>query len=486
MKSIFLISSLIIYLAGCSGQQNQKDENVLQGDFWRKQALKDIIPYWTQHARDTVDGAFITNLDSVWKQFGSTDKYPSMISRHIFSYSVAFLLSGEEKYLDIATETVHFLLDHAWDKEYGGWFDVLDKQGNPVETTKSSFIQFYANTGLAMYYLVTHDKNILKYIEKSNELMMSKRWDIQYGGCYDILNRDLSVKSSDKTFASAVVPVSSYMLYLYLATREGKYLNQAEKIMNLALLKMQDTESKWIVEPFNREWDYKTRKDHFETEINTGHNIEAVWMFYRLYLLTGKKRYIDSTNAITNKIFKWGFDTETGAWYNTTGRLDPSIHGKATYWWIQVYGNMFSLFSYRITNDNKYLKYFEKGAGFWNKNFIDRKYGDTNFAVYTNGTIKEKKKAGKYKTSYHSMESDLLLSLYLDFWVSKKPVELYYHIASSGKGEKLYPCPIEDQTIKIEKVMINGKNWTDFNKKEAFINLPGSENIDVKVTLAKH
>ena len=56
------------------------------------------------------------------------------------------------------------------------------------------------------------------------------------------------------------------------------------------------------------------------------------------------------------------------------------------------------------------------------------------------------------------MEYSLLTYLYLDLWVNKKPVELYYCIQSPGKNEKFYPSPIEDLSVKIEKVRRNRQN----------------------------
>ncbi|MGD8780963.1 MAG: AGE family epimerase/isomerase [Ignavibacteria bacterium] len=481
--NILFLAIAVLFLISCSAKEN---EDVLDGSFWKNQALKQILPYWTRNARDTVYGAFVTNLDSVWKQFGSTNKYPSMISRHIFSYSTAYLLTGKKEYLDIASATVDFLLKNAWDKKYGGWFDLLDVEGKPIATTKRSFTQYYANTGLTIYYFVTHDKRVLEYIEKSNQLAETKRWDKELGGFYNTLERELKVKSDGKAFSSQIVPVSSYLLYLYLTTRETKYLEQAERIMNVSLQKMQDPESKWILESFDREWNYFARKDNLEKEINIGHNVETVWMFYRLYLLTGKTGYITSTKFVADKVLEWGFDSETGAWYNTVGRLNPSLHGETTYWWVQAYNNMFNLFQYRVTNDNKYLGYFRKGSEFWNTNFIDKKYGDTFFEVYTKGVVKEKKKAETYKTSYHSMETNFLNFLYLDFWVNKKPIELHFYITASEKGDKLYPCPIEDKTIQLEKVTINGKHWMDFDNEKACVNLPKLKNKHVKVVLVKY
>jgi len=167
-KVFFSLITLIIFAAsGYSLSSIKENNDILNGSFWKNQALQDIIPYWTRYALDHDNGAFITNLDREWKQFDGTDKFPGMISRHIFSYSVAFLLTGDEKYIEIAAKTVDFLLDHAWDQDHGGWFDTLDEKGNPIRLTKNYFMQTYANTGLAMYYFVTHDSRVLQYIEKS-------------------------------------------------------------------------------------------------------------------------------------------------------------------------------------------------------------------------------------------------------------------------------------------------------------------------------
>ncbi|MEA1896362.1 MAG: AGE family epimerase/isomerase [Bacteroidota bacterium] len=491
-KHFSIILLFIFILTGCSNPGNQEnadvegslaaDTNIFEGNFWKNQALSEILPFWTKYSLDTIDGAFITHLDRSWNQINGTEKYPSMISRHVFSYSVAYLFTGEEKYLKIASDAVDFLLEHAWDKEYGGWYNCLDKQGNPIDTTKGSFVQFYTNTGLALYYLVTHDKNVLEHIEISNEIAETKRRDSINGGFFNLLNRDLSVKSYEKSFSSEVVPVSSYMLYLYLATRDDKYLHQAERIMMMALNKMKDPETNWILESFDKDWNYEIRTDNLENEINVGHNQEVVWMFYRLYLLTGKKEYLDLTKIITEKIYKWGFG-DNGVWYTSVGRTNPSFHNDFSYWWIQAYGNMFDLFRYKLTGDKEYLDHFKKGADFWNQYFIDKKYGDTYVGVFLDGKIKDDKKAGKYKTSYHTMEYCLLTYLYLDLWVNKKPVELYYCIQSPQENEIFYPSPFEDLSVRVEEVTINGENWTNFNRDEAYINLPELEKVKLKVVL---
>ena len=80
-----------------------------------------------------------------------------MIARHLFSYSAAYLMSGREEDIMIADRTKDYLLTHAWDSLYGGWYDQLTASRDPKQRTKSTFVQVYVIPGLALYYSVTHD-----------------------------------------------------------------------------------------------------------------------------------------------------------------------------------------------------------------------------------------------------------------------------------------------------------------------------------------
>ncbi len=486
-RRTFLI--LIIFLTGCINNppsiRSHAAKDVLSGEYWKNQALNDIMPYWTKYARDTISGAFFTNLDSLWKPFGSRDKYPSMISRHLFSYSVAYMLSGNENYLQIADSTVKWLLEHSWDKEYGGWFDALDKEGNPAQTSKSTFVQVYTITGLAMYYFITHNSIILEYIEKSNDLLEMKVWDNKAGGYYNIMNRDWSISDSNKSFSSEITPVSGYLIYLYLATREKKYLDQIDRILRITTKNMIDDKSGWIFEDFDSAWNYIPRNSD-KTEINIGHNIECAWMLLRNYLLTGNEDQLKTGQLLADKILRSGAFNKNAIWLSTSGRTDTSHHGAGTYWWIQAYGNMFSLCQYHITNDQRFLDNFVNGATLWDNSFMDRVYGDTYFSTDSAGKVTDATKATRFKASYHNIEQCILNYLCLNLWVNNEPAELHFMIHSSHEGEVLYPVLIEDKSIIVSSAA--GKNLVQFPilTKDQGIMLPELKNCRLNVVLIKN
>jgi len=134
------------------------------------------------------EGAFHTFLNRQWKPYNGYEKYPGMLSRHIYSYSTGYLLTGRKEYLRHASRLVDYLIKHGWDRKYGGWYNAINQQGQVVDSTKDGFLQPYAITGLAMYYFITRDPEILDYIERSNQIMQEHAWDSLHGGYYRSLH----------------------------------------------------------------------------------------------------------------------------------------------------------------------------------------------------------------------------------------------------------------------------------------------------------
>lgn len=484
MKSVsrhfILIFLLVCILFSCRNADSQSQATVLSGNYWKDQALDDIMPSWRAKARDTVHGAFYTNLDSSWRKFGSTNKFPSMLARHLFSFSVSYLLSGDENDLKIAAETAKWLIDHAWDKKYGGWYDELDEKGNAIKDTKNMFVQVYTITGLTMYYYVTKDSLVRTYIDKANDLIQSKAWDQKKEGFYNEMNRDWTISDSNKAFASQITPVSGYLIYLYAATREKKYLNQIEKIVNATTQHMIDPKTGWVLEYFDKDWNYIRAGDE-SSEVNIGHNIETAWMLLKTFGLTGDEAYLNTANKLSDKIYEWGVSKEKRFWYTGVGLKNPSLHNETAYWWIQAYGNMFDLYWYHFSSDSKYLSGFENGASFWDAYFIDRQYGDTYTGVDINGVVKDATKANRYKTSYHSMEHCLVNYLALNLWNNNEPVKLHFKINQSGFGDKLYPVMLEDKNIIISEATLNSEGREKLQIEGQSIILPPLNNSSISV-----
>ena len=247
---------------------------------------------------------------------------------------------------------------------------------------------------------------------------------------------------------------------------------------------MIDDLSGWILEDFDSAWNYIPR-DSDKTEINIGHNVEGAWMLLRNYLLTGHEDPLRIGQLLADKIIRSGAFNKNNIWLSSSGRTNTSLHGAGTYWWIQAYGNMFSLCQYHITNDKRFLDNFVKGATLWDNSFMDRVYGDTYFSTDSAGKVTDATKATRFKASYHNIEQCFLNYLCLNLWVNNEPAELHFMIHSSHEGEVLYPVLIEDKSIKISTFTGKNQNQMSFKTKDQGIFLPQLKACPLTVILTK-
>ncbi len=470
----------ILLLSGGPLAKAQPADSLLDGSFWKKQGLTNVLPAWTEHGQ-TEEGLFFAELDRQWVPEDSTTQYPGMLARHIFSFSVAYLMNGDESHLRHASTAVDFLIEHGWDEKYGGWFNSVTRSGEVIDPNKDLFMQIYATTGLALYTIATQDPRAKSYLQRSREFMDEHAWDDQHGGYYDTLHRDGSVRSTNKDFSPQLAPLSGYLLYLYPATRDSTYLKKAEEIMDLTLTHMQDDRG-WILERFDRDWTFMA-EDSKNSHINVGHNLEVAWLLLRLYSLTGKETYREEGLALTDQLLEKAFHAETGAWRGDLKRTNPDQYPSTTTWWAHAYGNMLQLYAYRISGDDRYLEAFRKGARFWNENFIDEEYGASPTRARLEGGVVDGAKGKRSKTSYHSMEHSFLCYLYLDLWTNDTSVGLHYRNEDPNEGQ-LYPLPIEDLNPQIEKTFINGILKRSRTTSDGGLRLPDEGPAELEILLS--
>lgn len=477
---------LALFLAADVTVCRQKE--TLNGEFWRDQALTSIIPYWYEHARDTSHGAFYMSLTRSWEPTPPWDKYPAMISRQVYGFSAAYLLSGDRKYLEVARSGAEYLLDHGWDKQYGGWFGVLTQTGEPKDSTKSVDLQLYTDVGLAMYYFVTGDEKVLSRVKESVRIRRSYAHDKEFGGYYQVLNRDLTVRDSSKSKHSHFGYTGSLLINLSMATRDPEILSFAEELMQISMEQMTDPQEGWLRgfrTRFDRRWNFTPMIIDGREVISAGAQLTGALAFLRLYEMTGKELYKQKGAGLGDQTTRFAWDSLRGGWYDDIERILPhSPRGTpAVSWWIQCYGSFLQLHLYHITGAKQYLDRFEKMESFWNRCLMDAKFGGVFMTVSPDGVPIDSEKAVVWKASYHEMEHALLNYLYLNLYVNHKPAVLHFLLRDTRSQSRHLVSPVEDPSVHIGAVKINGAVWTSFNTRERDVILPEAREVNLEVTL---
>lgn len=479
---------IMLCLTLCSCNQDKKKSEYLDGELWRKQGLTQIIPFWQEHVLDTVNGAYYLNLSQEGNPLPPFDKHPAMIGRQIYGFTCAYLLSGDEIYLESARKGVDYLLEYAWDKEYGGWYDLLDVDGNPKVTTKTVPNQLYTDVGLAEYYFATKDNNVLNRIKESNNIRKKYAKDSINGGYFQALARDLTVSDSSKSKHSHYGYTSSLLLNMMLFTRDELVGRFAEELMQISIDRMTDPEYGWFngfPVPNDIKWNPVPRKINNKDVISAGAQLTATLSLLRLYEITGKELYKEWGTRIGRQLMNSAYDPSRGIWFDNIERQPPFAPADTSnvYWWLQSYGIFVQLHLYHITGDVHYLDSFVKMTSFWNDHFIDIQYGGAFLNVSPSGEVLNTAKASPWKASYHEMETALLNYLYLNLYVNHKPATLYFHINKAEANSKHFVSLVEDPSVSLISVTINGTEWKSFDKAERSVTLPEGNNLKMKVTL---
>ncbi len=492
-KTLYLILAipglfLLFTCLSCSDSGYKKDYKITDGEYWRRQGLTRIIPFWQKHAVDSIHGAFYMNLSREGNPLPPGDKYPFMISRQIFGFTSAYLMSGNEEFLSAAREGVEYLLKYGWDGKYGGWFDLLDESGEPVATTKTVPFQLYTDVGLTLYYYATKDENVLSHIRESVRIRKKYAFDSTYGGYYQTLSRDLSVADSSKSKHSHYGYTSSLLINLMMVTRDKEIQDFAEELMQISFSHLTDSCYGWFggfPQPDTRTWQQHPVFKNNREVISAGAQLTAGLSLLRLYEITGKDIYREKGLRLSRQLLNSAWDSTRGCWYDTFYRTtgDRTSDTSSVTWWLQSYGILLQLHLYNITGETRYLDNYKKMASFWDNYFVDKEYGGVYQSVSPSGVPVNEGKAAPWKASYHEMENALLNYLYLNLYVNSKPVTLYFHIKNAGPQSKHFVSIAEDPTVQITGVKINGKEWKAYDAAERSVLLPQEEDLRMEVTL---
>lgn len=472
---------------------------------WRTQLVEDLVEPWIRRGRDPATGRFVTHLARDWSRSGPEETYPSMVGRHLFSLSAAFLATGDERYLLLADSVKSVLVDRAWDEAHGGWFDRLGPEGEPADSTKSTFVQTYAATGLALHHFVTRDSSSSHLVRETNRILEAHARDRNRGGYVQALARDLSVADSLKKVASQLAPVSGYLLYHFAATRDPRFLDQASRLMETVWARMRDSRSGWIRERYTADW--TPLADGGET-YNVGHNIEVAWMLQRLALAAAGMPGADSVAGLPadsarraagdlmRSVARVAFRTGPGAWIQSVSAPDLEPRRERVVWWIHAYGAMADATLYRTTGAPGPRERYRVATAFWNDHLLDRDRGGAYLAVTPQGRVVEGRKGGRWKTSYHSVEHALLNWWAESLWMDGdrdggaegRGLTLHFRPVPEAAGDTLRPVLIPDPGVRVSAVRQGGqaREWiADQGRGVALpADLPAGAVVEVELSAA--
>lgn len=368
-----------------------------------RSALKSEFDLWYPLCIDTTYGGYYSDINYRWGLEGTQVKMIVTQARHVWSLSTGSIFYKEkEPFFKYAHHGFEFLKNVVWDKEYGGFYDLVTREGKPISfgwgpAGKTAYGNAFAIYGLSAYYKAFGDTSALNLAIETFEWLEKHSYDPEYGGYFQNLSRN---GEPEKDWYEGTPPKDqNSMIHLMEAFTELYGVWPSDTLhqrLDMVFHKVRDTvigNKGYMTLFFNRDWtpvSYRdsteeSRKVHFGLDhISFGHDVETAYLLLETSKALGLKN--DTTTfRIAKQLDDFalanGWDNEKGGIYDGGYEFRDSnrvtVVLKTKEWWSQIEAlNSFLMMSQLYPHDRN--DYYQKFCVQWNfiqKYAIDHEYG---------------------------------------------------------------------------------------------------------------
>ncbi|WP_262021729.1 AGE family epimerase/isomerase [Vibrio quintilis] len=240
-----------------------------------------ILEFWLKF-QDTNLGGFYCFADFVGNIDPEHDKSVLLHSRILWTFSAAYRVLGDKRYLQAAEHCYRFMFDKAIDTKYGGVYLMLDKNGNVTDSQKHVYNQGFAIYALSEFYLASGNKEAVRVAMSLFELIETHAFDVAYGGyreafdqAWNPIENQLVCDTAEGVLAEKSMNTHLHVLeaytVLYRVTKDPKLERKLSALSQLMSEKVIDSKLHYGLF-FTRDWQCVSR------DVSYGHDIEGTWL----------------------------------------------------------------------------------------------------------------------------------------------------------------------------------------------------------------
>lgn len=364
---------------------------------YKRELLENCLPFWLEHSQDKEYGGYFSCLNRDGSVY-DTDKFIWLQGREVWMFAVLYNnVEKNQQWLDCAIQGAEFLKKYGHDENWDFYFS-LDRKGNPLVQPYNIFSNTFACMAFAQ---------LAKATGNDEYALIARR----------IFGRILERRSNPK----------GQWCKAYPGTRPMKDFALPMIICNMALEIEDILEDKSVLEQtidtcLHEVFDvfYQPELgcmlenvssvdgspvDCFEgREINPGHDLEALWFMMNLGVRRGDKALIEKCVEIALRVIERGWDKEFGGIYyflDAKGVPQQKLEWDQKLWWVHIESAIAMLKGYQLTGNEKCLEWFLKLDAYLWDNFKDKEYPEWFGYLNRRGEVLLPLKGGKWKGCFH-------------------------------------------------------------------------------------
>ncbi len=363
---------------------------------YKNELFENVLPFWLSKSIDKECGGYFTCLDREGNVF-DTDKFIWLQGREVWLLSMLYNnVAPRKEWLDAAIGGAEFLKKYGHDGNFDWYFSVT-REGKPLVMPYNIFSYTFATMAFGQLAKATGNKEY--------EHIALETWK-------KILARQNNPKDRWNKLAPGTRPLKNFALPMILCN----LVLEIQHILGDSMLKeTTDAFLHEVLDVFIRPelgglvmenvLDDGTLCDCFEgRHMNPGHSIEAMWFIMDLGQRLGRPELIEKAKDTALTMLEYGWDKEFGGIFyfmDLKGCPPQELEWDQKLWWVHIETLISMIKAYRLTGDKRCLEWFERVHDYTWSHFKDQQFPEWFGYLNRRGEVLLPLKGGKWKGCFH-------------------------------------------------------------------------------------
>lgn len=362
---------------------------------YKSELLDKVIPFWLEKSQDKEFGGYFTCLDRDGSVY-DTDKFIWLQGREVWMFATLYnKVEKRQEWLDCAIQGAEFLKKYGHDGNLN-WYFSLDREGNPLVEPYNIFSYTFAVIAFGQLSIATGNAEYADIAKRTFDIVLSK---------VD------NPKGKWNKAAAGARQLKSFALPMILCN----VALEIEPLLEPDFLKRTiDTCIHEVMDVFYRP-ELGLIVEHLDTDgnlvdcfdgrlLNPGHAIEAMWFIMDLDKRLNRPELIEKAVRIALNEAEYGWDKEHGGIFYFMDRLGhpcQQLEWDQKLWWVHIETLITMLKGYQLTGNEECLKWFERVHEYTWSHFTDAEYPEWYGYLNRQGEVLLPLKGGKWKGCFH-------------------------------------------------------------------------------------
>lgn len=362
---------------------------------YKKDLTENIMPFWMKYGLDRENGGVYTCVD---RDGSLMDTTKSVWFQGRFAFICSFAYNNVEKnqeWLDAAKSTLEFIEKHCFDEQGHMYFSVT-AEGKPLRKRRYVFSETFAAIAMSEYALATGDQH---WAKRAIQVFEDTQRFLATPGFLPA-KFEADVKLQGHSIVMILINVGSCIRKV---VDDSKLTQQIDESIEKLKKYFIHPEFKCLLETVGENGEFIDT--NMTRTINPGHCIETSWFIMEEAKLRGwDKPMFDMALQVFDWSWDWGWDKQYGGIINFRDckNLPPQDYSQdMKFWWPQCETIIASLYAYLGTGDEKYLYRHERISEWTYAHFPDAEYGEWYGYLHRDGTVAQPAKGNLYKGPFH-------------------------------------------------------------------------------------